>query len=108
MDELQRISPDTLRMERLLDAPVEKVWRWLVEPELRALWFAGGTAADRPGEFELHFDHDRLSSNAPALSARIPGKQGSQGRRAGAASGGPAPAELQLGRRLGAGFLGPA
>lgn len=78
MDELQKISPDTLRMERLLDAPVEKVWRWLVEPELRALWFAGGTASESTGEFELHFDHDRLSSQAPPYP---PEYQGSKGRR---------------------------
>lgn len=62
MDELQRLAPDTLRMERLLDAPVDTVWRWLVDPALRALWFAGGTPCDKPGDFELVFDHDSLSS----------------------------------------------
>ncbi len=63
MSELQRIAPDTLRIERLLDAPVETVWRWLVEPELRAQWFAGGSTIGDSGEFVLLFDHDNLSSD---------------------------------------------
>lgn len=28
-----------LRFERLLDAPVDKVWQYLVDPDLRARWF---------------------------------------------------------------------
>ena len=64
MHEFERPSPDSIRIERLLDAPVETVWRWLTDPELRARWFAGGTAADAEGaEFELVFDHDNLSDS---------------------------------------------
>lgn len=60
--EFERIAPDTLRMERLLDAPVDAVWQWLTDPELRRLWFAGGTAPQLGGEVELVFDHDDLSA----------------------------------------------
>jgi uncharacterized protein YndB with AHSA1/START domain len=61
MAEFERIAPDTLRMERLLEAPVATVWQWLVDPDLRRLWFAGGTAPEPEGEIELLFDHDDLS-----------------------------------------------
>ncbi|MFL6720995.1 MAG: SRPBCC family protein [Sphingomonas sp.] len=58
---IERIAPDTIRLERTLDAPVEKVWRYLTEADLRRDWFMGGGDA-RPGaEFELVVDHDNLS-----------------------------------------------
>lgn len=64
MVDLERLAPDTLRMERLLDAPRDAVWRWLVEPELRKQWFAGGALQPRiGGEIELVFDHDNLSAD---------------------------------------------
>jgi uncharacterized protein YndB with AHSA1/START domain len=59
---IQRIAPDAIRLERLLDAPIEKVWRYLTEAELRQQWFMGGTDATGVGEFELLVDHDKLSS----------------------------------------------
>jgi uncharacterized protein YndB with AHSA1/START domain len=59
---IQRIAPDAIRLERLLDASPETVWRYLTEAELREQWFMGGTDA-RPGsEFELVVDHDKLST----------------------------------------------
>ena len=58
---LRKIAPDTIRLERLLDAPVETVWRYLTEAELRSQWFMGGTDATGVGEFELLIDHDKLS-----------------------------------------------
>jgi len=51
-----------LRFERLLDAPVDKVWQYLVDPDLRARWFmAGPTDARVGGSIGLTMDHDRLS-----------------------------------------------
>jgi uncharacterized protein YndB with AHSA1/START domain len=58
---VEKIAPDTIRLERLLDAPVETVWRYLTEAELRQRWFMGGTDAASGGEFELLNDHDNLS-----------------------------------------------
>jgi uncharacterized protein YndB with AHSA1/START domain len=58
---VERTAPDTIRLERVLDAPVEKVWRYLTEAELRGQWFMGGTDAKPGGEFELIVDHDKLS-----------------------------------------------
>src|SRR5438874_7339398 len=58
---IERIAPDTIRLERLLDAPVETVWRYLTEAELRQRWFMGGSDAKPNGEFDLLVDHDKLS-----------------------------------------------
>ncbi len=58
----QRLAPDTLRIERELDAPIETVWRWLTEPALRRQWFAAGSPASSVGPLDLVFDHDELSS----------------------------------------------
>jgi uncharacterized protein YndB with AHSA1/START domain len=60
---VERIAPDAIRLERLLDAPVETVWRYLTEAELRGQWFMGGTDAKAGGEFELLNDHDNLSDD---------------------------------------------
>ena len=60
---VERTAPDTIRLERLLEAPPEKVWRYLTEAELRGRWFMGGTDATPGGEFELLVDHDNLSDD---------------------------------------------
>lgn len=62
MVDLQRLAPDTIRFERLLDAPIETVWRYLTDSELRKSWFAAGAIEPRVGgDVELVFDHDNLS-----------------------------------------------
>ncbi|ADU36614.1 SRPBCC family protein [Variovorax paradoxus] len=55
-------APATLRVERILPAPVERVWAYLVDPEKRRTWLAGGSMAAAPGGvFELRFQHSELS-----------------------------------------------
>ena len=61
-----RTAPDEIRLERTLNAPVDKVWRYLTEAELRREWFMGGTDARADGEFELLVDHDNLSEDKVA------------------------------------------
>jgi uncharacterized protein YndB with AHSA1/START domain len=61
---IERSAPDAIRLERVLDAPVDKVWRYLTEAELRQQWFMGGTDATGVGEFDLLVDHDKLSTDA--------------------------------------------
>lgn len=57
-----QVTASMLRFERLLDAPVDKVWQYLMDPDLRARWFmAGPTDARVGGSIGLTMDHDRLS-----------------------------------------------
>jgi uncharacterized protein YndB with AHSA1/START domain len=58
---IQRVAPDMIRLERVLDAPPETVWRYLTRADLRRQWFMGGTDAQPGGEFDLVIDHDNLS-----------------------------------------------
>jgi uncharacterized protein YndB with AHSA1/START domain len=54
---------DTVRLERLLPGPIERVWSYLTDARKRATWFAGGEFELRPGgKAELVFDHRNLSS----------------------------------------------
>jgi uncharacterized protein YndB with AHSA1/START domain len=74
---VQRVAQDAIRLERLLDAPVDTVWRYLTEAKLREQWFMGGTDARADGEFELVIDHDKLSSDTVPYP---PSYEGSKGR----------------------------
>jgi uncharacterized protein YndB with AHSA1/START domain len=52
-----------VRFERLLPGPIERVWTYLIDPQKRATWFAGGPMELKDGgKVELHFDHNRISS----------------------------------------------
>lgn len=56
------LEPGTLQLERLLPGPIERVWSYLVEPEKRRKWFAGGQMEQRNGGYmELQFRHRELS-----------------------------------------------
>ena len=51
-----------VRFERLLPAPVERVWDYLTDSELRRKWFAGGEMELRPGgSLTLVFRNGELS-----------------------------------------------
>ncbi|MEL1264672.1 SRPBCC family protein [Pseudoxanthomonas putridarboris] len=56
------IAPDTLRLQRSLPGPIERVWQYLTESGPRSRWLARGEMDLRPGgEVELMFQHDQLS-----------------------------------------------
>ncbi|QIK77861.1 ATPase [Sphingomonas piscis] len=58
---IARTAADTIRLERVLDASVETLWRYLTQAGLRSQWFAGGDDIGGEGPLKLVFDHDKLS-----------------------------------------------
>lgn len=55
-------APDTVRFERLLPGPVERVWAYLTEPDKRRQWFAGGEMELKPGgAVNLLFRHSEFT-----------------------------------------------
>lgn len=58
----QLIEPSVLKMERLLPGPIERVWSYLTEGELRRQWLASGDMDLTPGtEFEFVWRNDELT-----------------------------------------------
>jgi uncharacterized protein YndB with AHSA1/START domain len=56
------ISPDTLRFERILPGPIEKVWAYLTESDKREKWLARGEMElFEGGRVSLQFHHSDLS-----------------------------------------------
>lgn len=55
-------APDTLRFERTLPGPIERVWAYLTEPDKRGLWLAKGEMElVEGGKVTLQFLHRELS-----------------------------------------------
>ena len=55
-------APQTVRIQRLLPGPIERVWSYLTESELRRQWLAAGDMQLEEGaEFELVWRNDELT-----------------------------------------------
>ena len=60
------IAPNTIRFERLLPGPIERVWAYLTESEKRAKWLASGAMELRvDGDVELFWLHTNLDTTKP-------------------------------------------
>jgi len=56
------IEPATLRIQRLLPGPIERVWAWLTQSDLRRRWLAAGDMDMKAGApFELVWRNDELT-----------------------------------------------
>ena len=56
------IEPTTLKIQRLLPGPIERVWSYLTESELRRQWLASGQMqAGVDTAFELTWRNDELT-----------------------------------------------
>ena len=61
-----------VRFERLLPAPVERVWEYLTDGELRGRWFAQGAWDLRlGGRIALVFHNSRLSAEGETLPEKF-------------------------------------
>jgi uncharacterized protein YndB with AHSA1/START domain len=58
------VEPGTVRLERLLPGPLERVWAYITEPKKRAMWICGGTIDLRVGgKMHMEFDNNSLTSD---------------------------------------------
>uniref|UniRef100_UPI0034E937DF SRPBCC domain-containing protein n=1 Tax=Enterococcus lactis TaxID=357441 RepID=UPI0034E937DF len=56
------IEPATLRIQRILPGPIERIWRYLTDGRLRRQWLAVGEMEMRIGSaLELVWRNDELS-----------------------------------------------
>ena len=60
-------APDTVRIERVLPGPIERVWAYLTESDKRATWLAAGDMDLRVGgSVDLRFHNNALTENDQA------------------------------------------
>jgi len=59
------INANTVRFERLLPGPIDRVWTYLTDSSKRAKWLCGGdTELEVGGHVDMHFHNESLSSQA--------------------------------------------
>ena len=64
-------EPGTIEIRRVLPGPIERVWAFLVQSELRGKWLASGDMDLRPGgNVHLHFHHAGLSPHEERIPER--------------------------------------
>ena len=55
------IEPGTVKLQRLLPGPIERVWAYITESDKRAKWLARGEFDLRVGgKIRLEFDNSKL------------------------------------------------
>jgi uncharacterized protein YndB with AHSA1/START domain len=75
------IEPTTLRIQRLLPGPVERIWAYLTDSELRRKWLAAGAMDMKVGApFELVWRNGELNDPPVARPADSPDEHRMQSR----------------------------
>jgi uncharacterized protein YndB with AHSA1/START domain len=73
------LEPGTIRFERLLPGPIERVWAYLTESDKRAKWLASGEMEPRVGApLKLKFVHSSLSRNTAPVPEKFKGMEEGQ------------------------------
>lgn len=71
------IAPDSVRIERLLPGPIERVWDFLTDSEKRSSWLAAGPMELRSGgKVEHEFRNQQLSEPSDYAPAKYAGAEG--------------------------------
>ena len=74
-------EPGTLKFQRLLPGPIEGVWKYLVESNLRRQWLAAGEIELKVGApVEFIWRNDELNNPPSQRPAGFPEEQRMQGR----------------------------
>jgi uncharacterized protein YndB with AHSA1/START domain len=71
-DDAELMGPGVLRVERMLPGPIERVWAFLTESELRGKWLARGESELQVGgKVEFHFLHSSLTPHQEPTPERF-------------------------------------
>ena len=74
-------EPGTLKFQRLIPGPTERVWKYLVESDLRCQWLAAGKMELKVGApVEFIWRNDELNNPPRQRPAGFPEEQRMQGR----------------------------
>jgi uncharacterized protein YndB with AHSA1/START domain len=74
-------EPATLKIQRLLPGPIERVWAYLTESDLRRQWLAAGKMEMKVGApFEFVWRNDELSDPPGERPPGFPDEHRMQGR----------------------------
>jgi uncharacterized protein YndB with AHSA1/START domain len=66
------IAPGTIRFQRLLPGPIERIWEYITDSAKRGTWLATGPMELRPGaSFALHFRHADLTPHDEEVPERF-------------------------------------
>jgi uncharacterized protein YndB with AHSA1/START domain len=75
------IEPATLKIQRLLPGPIERVWAYLAESDLRRQWLASGQMEMKVGApFEFVWRNDELNNPPSQRPAGFPEEHSMQSR----------------------------
>jgi uncharacterized protein YndB with AHSA1/START domain len=75
------IEPATLKIQRLLPGPIERVWAYLTESDLRRQWLAAGQMEMKVGApFEFVWRNDELTNPPGQRPPGISGERRMQSR----------------------------
>ncbi len=79
------LDDTTVRFERILPGPIERVWSYLVESDKRRKWLcAGDIGAGENAHVDMHFHNESLSQGddieVPEKYAHLPRKMSFSGR----------------------------